>query len=410
MVAGVGSIDLALLVVAADDGWMPQTEEHLQILTYLGVTRGVVALTKIDLADRRAGRDRASRLLGLRPSNAAIVPTSTSSRPADSTSLSLHSRRSCRTRRRRSGTSASRGCRWTGRLRSRASARSSPARWPADVLRRDRQSCSSRPARPTRVRNVQTHRRGRRGGSAGVAVALNLPDLSVDAGNSRRPRRRSGAATSSRSRNWGSRRDTIDVLLERSPRRLGGTRSGAARAEGRGGRAVHQGSGDFPAEVYFIGEGKELTPGGRCSRSSGSRARLRLRRRPASPARLAGQHTLAGGVVLDPDASGGVPAGGSAYVASSGGGRVAGDGHAIRADGIGGPGRAERSTSVAVQSRFSAQDAAGAVAAHWTGRRGRGRRQRRRHARRLEGPRRQSRRGDRRGPPVAARQTGGQAD
>jgi selenocysteine-specific elongation factor len=49
MVAGVGSIDLALLVVAADDGWMPQTEEHLQILAYLGVSRAVVALTKIDL-------------------------------------------------------------------------------------------------------------------------------------------------------------------------------------------------------------------------------------------------------------------------------------------------------------------------------------------------------------------------
>src|SRR5205085_2323924 len=50
MVAGVGAIDLAMLVVAADDGWMPQTEEHLQILLYLGVTRAVVALTKIDLA------------------------------------------------------------------------------------------------------------------------------------------------------------------------------------------------------------------------------------------------------------------------------------------------------------------------------------------------------------------------
>src|SRR5947207_2154817 len=49
MIAGVGSIDLALLVVAADDGWMPQTEEHLQILTYLGVKRIVVALTKSDL-------------------------------------------------------------------------------------------------------------------------------------------------------------------------------------------------------------------------------------------------------------------------------------------------------------------------------------------------------------------------
>src|SRR5437660_1851462 len=49
MIAGVGSIDLALLVVAADDGWMPQTEEHLQILSYLGVDRAVVALTKADL-------------------------------------------------------------------------------------------------------------------------------------------------------------------------------------------------------------------------------------------------------------------------------------------------------------------------------------------------------------------------
>src|ERR1700758_1011688 len=51
MVAGVGSINLALLVIAADDGWMPQTEEHLQILTYLGVHRAVVALTKIDIGD-----------------------------------------------------------------------------------------------------------------------------------------------------------------------------------------------------------------------------------------------------------------------------------------------------------------------------------------------------------------------
>jgi len=49
MIAGVGSVDLALLVIAADDGWMPQTEEHLQILTYLGVQRAVIALTKSDL-------------------------------------------------------------------------------------------------------------------------------------------------------------------------------------------------------------------------------------------------------------------------------------------------------------------------------------------------------------------------
>src|SRR2546423_11385491 len=54
MIAGVGSIDLALFVVAAGDGWMPQTEEHLQILTYLGVERAVIALTKSDLGGAEA--------------------------------------------------------------------------------------------------------------------------------------------------------------------------------------------------------------------------------------------------------------------------------------------------------------------------------------------------------------------
>ncbi|MGE4046466.1 MAG: selenocysteine-specific translation elongation factor [Acetobacteraceae bacterium] len=51
MIAGAASIGMALLVVAADDGVMPQTREHLQILSLLGVTRGVVALTKTDLVD-----------------------------------------------------------------------------------------------------------------------------------------------------------------------------------------------------------------------------------------------------------------------------------------------------------------------------------------------------------------------
>ena len=48
MLAGVSGIDFALLVVAADDGPMPQTREHLAILDLLGVTRGAVAVTKID--------------------------------------------------------------------------------------------------------------------------------------------------------------------------------------------------------------------------------------------------------------------------------------------------------------------------------------------------------------------------
>jgi selenocysteine-specific elongation factor len=52
MLAGVGGIDLALLVIAADEGVMPQTREHLAILDLLGVERGVVVITKSDLVDK----------------------------------------------------------------------------------------------------------------------------------------------------------------------------------------------------------------------------------------------------------------------------------------------------------------------------------------------------------------------
>ncbi len=51
MVAGVSTIDLFLLVIAADDGVMPQTVEHLDILRFFGVKEGIVALNKIDLVD-----------------------------------------------------------------------------------------------------------------------------------------------------------------------------------------------------------------------------------------------------------------------------------------------------------------------------------------------------------------------
>src|SRR5215211_1128364 len=51
MLAGVGGLDAALLVIAADEGPMPQTEEHLDILHLLGVDRGVIVLTKIDMVD-----------------------------------------------------------------------------------------------------------------------------------------------------------------------------------------------------------------------------------------------------------------------------------------------------------------------------------------------------------------------
>ena len=62
MVAGVSGIDFAILVIAADDGIMPQTIEHLDIMSLMGVNRGVVALTKIDLVDRDLIEQRRSEI------------------------------------------------------------------------------------------------------------------------------------------------------------------------------------------------------------------------------------------------------------------------------------------------------------------------------------------------------------
>jgi selenocysteine-specific elongation factor len=81
MLAGAGGIDFALLVVAADDGIMPQTREHLAILDLLGVTRGIVALSKIDLVSveqREALRaEIAGALGGTALAEPDVLPVST---------------------------------------------------------------------------------------------------------------------------------------------------------------------------------------------------------------------------------------------------------------------------------------------------------------------------------------------
>ncbi len=80
MLAGATGVDLALLVVAADEGVMPQTREHLTILTLLGVRAGVVALTKTDLVDadwlELVTADVAAVLEGSGLASAPIVPVS----------------------------------------------------------------------------------------------------------------------------------------------------------------------------------------------------------------------------------------------------------------------------------------------------------------------------------------------
>ncbi len=80
MLAGVGGIDAALLVVAADEGVMPQTREHLAILDLLRVQRGIVALTKADLVDEEwlelVREEIAEYLKPTTLANAPIIPVS----------------------------------------------------------------------------------------------------------------------------------------------------------------------------------------------------------------------------------------------------------------------------------------------------------------------------------------------
>src|SRR5262249_30456740 len=82
MVAGATGIDLVLFAIAADEGMMPQSREHLAICDLLGIAVGVVALTKVDLVDDElpeiarleAAEEFAATTLG----GSALVPVSTS--------------------------------------------------------------------------------------------------------------------------------------------------------------------------------------------------------------------------------------------------------------------------------------------------------------------------------------------
>ncbi|MDE0801815.1 MAG: GTP-binding protein [Acidimicrobiales bacterium] len=111
MLAGLGAIDACLFVVAASEGWKPQSEEHLRILDVLGVGHGIVVLTKVGLID-----DDLRELARLEVEEAV-----------EGTLPSM----SCCRRRRRPQTSADLDCGSTGRSPPPAPEPSSPGRWPA---------------------------------------------------------------------------------------------------------------------------------------------------------------------------------------------------------------------------------------------------------------------------------------
>jgi selenocysteine-specific elongation factor len=286
MVAGVGSIDLALFVVAADDGWMPQTEEHLQILTYLGVNRAVVALTKLDLIEggHRVIAAIHAKLRDTPFADAPIVPTSVvTGRGLDHLKAAI-----------------------AQVLAGMPSPRDiGKPRLPVDrvfTLRgigtvvtgtltggslRHGQSVAIQPSgKIARIRNIQSHNRDVEFGVPGTRTALNLTDIAASDDV-----RRGDVVTLAE---FGGPSEILDVVLEGSPRANRPLRDGAQVR-------VHHGSANVRAKVVFFSH-KELGPGEKVL------AQLRLEAIPFVfagdrfvPRDSAGQNTLAGGVVLDSD-------------------------------------------------------------------------------------------------------------
>ena len=289
MIAGIGSIDLALLVVAADDGWMPQTEEHLQILHYLGVRNGVVAITKCDRGDPvRIAAEAQERLRGTSLGEIPVVQTSARTgngleelrdvltRVCNSISVARDIEKP-RLFVDRVFTLHGTGTVVTGTLTGGRLQRGAAVSLQPQNLR-------------AHVRAIQSHNQPLEVALPATRTALNLPELRPE----EIPR---GSVVTSALPVESSK--TIDVLIERSGRDLLPARPLRSASV----LQVHYGSARFTARIILL-DRREMLPGDR------GIARLRF----TTPAfvfvgdRLilrdsSGRQTIGGGVVLDPDAA-----------------------------------------------------------------------------------------------------------
>ncbi|MGI8889409.1 MAG: selenocysteine-specific translation elongation factor [Chthoniobacterales bacterium] len=290
MIAGLGAIDLALLVVAADDGWMPQTEEHWQILNYLGVERVVVAITKCDLGDAaRVEVEVREKLAGYSLGPVPIVKTSVRSGTGlEELKKTLHE--VCeelpapsevgkpRLFVDRVFTMRGTGTVVTGTLTGGQLAKGDTVSLQPQNLR-------------ARIRALQSHNESLEVAVPATRTALSLPDLQLE----QIPR---GSVLTTLANAESSQ--TIDALVERSDR--GDT---AARPlKGASTIQVHYGSARFTARITLL-DRRELLPGARCI----------VRFRFTKPIFVftgdrfivrdsSGRATIAGGVVLNPEAEG----------------------------------------------------------------------------------------------------------
>ena len=290
MIAGIGSIDLALFVVAADDGWMPQSEEHLQILNYLGVQRAVVALTKSDLGriDVVANQIR-EKLAGTPFVDSPIVPTSVRTGTGIDKLVNTLTNELAETRPQRDickprlfvdrvFTLRGVGTVVTGTLTGGS-------------LRRGQQIVVYPVNLETRIRSIQSHGHELEVAQLGMRTAINLPDLRVD-------QVKRGDVVTLPGR--GTPSSTLIAVVERSPR-LNRDKTIAYPLKNGSSLYIHHGALRVAAKIRFhengpLESGKEkiahLTLTSPIFAFIGDRFVLR----DSSERR-----TVAGGIVLDPD-------------------------------------------------------------------------------------------------------------
>jgi len=293
MVAGVGALDLAIFIIAADDGWMPQSEEHLHILTYLGITNIVIALTKADLCEDVPFSVEVLRdeLQDTTIAEAPIIPVSSiTGEGIDELKEALMKKlRDCppqqdhekpRLAIDRIFSPKGAGTVITGTLSGGCISL-------GDSLTLQPLGLS------TKVRYIQSHNKSLERAQPGMRTALNLPDLPIDAPGKPGGQRGNTLTTDS----CGVPTDTLDVELERLARPIPGIKPRAMRHMET--VVLHHGSARCRARVILHGR-THLNPGEKCL------AQLRLE----SPLFLltgdrvvlrdgSQQSTLAGGTVLD---------------------------------------------------------------------------------------------------------------
>jgi selenocysteine-specific elongation factor len=290
MIAGVGSIDLALFVVAADDGWMPQSEEHLQILNYLGVQRAVIALTKSDLGRIDAVTNQIREQLTDTPfADSPIVPTSVRTGTGIQKLVNTLATELTRTEPQRDVgkprlfidrvfTLRGIGTVVTGTLTGGS-------------LHRSQQVVVYPTNLETRIRSIQSHDHELEIAQPGMRTAINLPDLRVD------QIKRGDVVTLP---GQGVPTSTLIVLVEKSPR-LKADKTVTHPLKNGSSIYVHHGASRVAARIRFrqngfLGVGKEKIAHLKLALPIFAFIGDRFVIRDSSE-----RHTIAGGIVLEPD-------------------------------------------------------------------------------------------------------------